>query len=77
MKNWNTLEADIDLIMNKHYTTGRSGRRIDKVIIHHNAGNLSIRGCWDVWQPLPLQGSDHALHTHRYRVCVRKTAGGK
>lgn len=50
MKNWNTLEADIDLIMNKHYTAGRSGRRIDKVIIHHNAGNLSIRGCYDVWQ---------------------------
>ena len=49
MKNWNTLEADIDLIMNKHYTAGRSGRKIDKVIIHH-AGNLSIRGCWDVWQ---------------------------
>jgi hypothetical protein len=50
MKNWNTLEADVDLIMNKHYTAGRGGRRIDKVIIHHNAGNLSIRGCWDVWQ---------------------------
>ena len=50
MKNWNTLEADIDLIMNKHYTAGRSGRKIDKVIIHHNAGNLTIRGCYDVWQ---------------------------
>ncbi len=50
MKNWNTLEADVDLIMNKHYTAGRGGRRIDKVIIHHNAGNLTIRGCYDVWQ---------------------------
>ncbi|MDK8804581.1 hypothetical protein QP880_10890, partial [Dermabacter hominis] len=39
MKNWLALEADIDLIMNKHYTPGRNGRRIDKVIIHHNAGN--------------------------------------
>lgn len=48
MKNWNTLEADIDLIMNTHYTPGRNGRRIDKVIIHHNAGNLTIRGCYDV-----------------------------
>lgn len=53
MKNWNTLEADVDLIMNKHYTARRSGRRIGKVIIHHNAGNLSIRGCWDVWQSRP------------------------
>ncbi|MHD0575539.1 N-acetylmuramoyl-L-alanine amidase [Corynebacterium diphtheriae] len=50
MKNWNTLEADVDLIINKHYTAGRGGRRIDKVIIHHNAGNLTIRGCYDVWQ---------------------------
>lgn len=50
MKNWNTLEADVDLIMNKHYTKGRGGHCIDKVIIHHNAGNLSIRGCYDVWQ---------------------------
>lgn len=50
MKNWNTLEADIDLIMNKHYTAGRSGRKIDKVITHHNAGKLTIKGCWDVWQ---------------------------
>lgn len=53
MKNWNTLEADIDLIMNTHYTPGRNGRRIDKVIIHHNAGNLTIRGCYDVWQSRP------------------------
>lgn len=53
MKNWLALEADIDLIMNKHYTPGRNGRRIDKVIIHHNAGNLTIRGCYDVWQTRP------------------------
>lgn len=53
MKNWFALEADIDLIMNTHYTPGRNGRRIDKVIIHHNAGNLTIRGCHDVWQTRP------------------------
>ena len=53
MKNWNTLEADVDLIMNTHYTPGRNGRQIDKVIIHHNAGNLTIRGCYDVWQTCP------------------------
>lgn len=50
MKNWDTLDADVNQIMNKHYTKGRSGRRINKVIIHHNAGNLTIKGCWDVWQ---------------------------
>ncbi|MDK8300961.1 MAG: N-acetylmuramoyl-L-alanine amidase, partial [Actinomycetaceae bacterium UMB1218B] len=25
----------------------------DKVIIHHTAGNLTIRGCYDVWQSRP------------------------
>ena len=50
MKNWNSLEADENRLMNKHYTPGRGGKRIDKVIIHHNVGNLTIKGCWDVWQ---------------------------
>ncbi|MDT3768152.1 N-acetylmuramoyl-L-alanine amidase [Gleimia hominis] len=53
MKNWDTLEADQNLILSKHYTPGRNGRRIDKVIIHHNAANLSIQGCYDVWQNRP------------------------
>lgn len=50
MKNWDKLEADENLILDKHYTGGREGRKINKIIIHHNAGNLSIRGCYDVWQ---------------------------
>lgn len=50
MKNWNTLEADENRILTKHYTAGRGGRKIDKVIIHHNALNLSIKGIYDVWQ---------------------------
>lgn len=50
MKNWDTLEADIDLILDKHYTSGRGGREINKIIVHHNAGRLSIQECWNVWQ---------------------------
>ena len=50
MKNWDKLEADINLILDKHFTGGRDGRKIDKVVLHHNGGNLSIRGCYDVWQ---------------------------
>lgn len=53
MKNWETLEADRNLILNKHHTKGRGGRKIDKIIIHHNAGNLSIQGIWDVRQTRP------------------------
>lgn len=50
MKNWDTLEADINLILDKNYTGGRDGRKIDKVILHHNGGNLTGQGCYNVWQ---------------------------
>ena len=44
------LNADKNVIMTKHFTAGRGGHSIDKVILHHNAGNLSIEGCYSVWQ---------------------------
>lgn len=50
MKNWNSLDADINLLLERHYTKGRQGRTIDKIILHHNAGNLSVRGCFETWQ---------------------------
>lgn len=50
MRNWETLEADVDLIMDRHYTPGRQGRSIDKIVLHHNAGNLTVEGCHSVWQ---------------------------
>lgn len=50
MKNWNELQADENLLMNKHYTPGRSGKSITKIVLHHNAGNLTIKDCWNTWQ---------------------------
>lgn len=50
MKNWNALEPDSYRMMNKHYTPGRNGRKIDKVVIHHNAGVLTVNDIWNVWQ---------------------------
>lgn len=50
MKDWNNLQADQNLLMNKHYTAGRGGRSINKIVLHHNAGRLSIQECWNVWQ---------------------------
>lgn len=50
MKDWEALEADVDLILDRHYTAGRSGRTVDKVVEHYNAGNLSVEGCYSVWQ---------------------------
>ena len=50
MKNWEKCEADVVKLLNKHYTKGRSGRRIRYIVEHYNAGNLTIYGCWSVWQ---------------------------
>lgn len=50
MKDWNNLEADVDLILTKHYSEGREGKSIDKVVVHYNAGNLTAEGCYSVWQ---------------------------
>lgn len=50
MKDWNNLTADEDLILGKHYTKGRNGKTIKYVVVHHNAGTLSIQGCYNVWQ---------------------------
>lgn len=50
MKNWATLEPDVVKLMNKHYSPGRSGHKITQVVIHHNAGILSIDQIWQVWQ---------------------------
>ena len=50
MKNWKNCDADVVKIMGKHYTAGRGGRKIDKIVVHYNAGNLTVEGCWSVWQ---------------------------
>ena len=49
MKNWENIEADENLILTKHFTPSRAGT-INKIVLHHNAGNLTIRGCYNVWQ---------------------------
>lgn len=50
MRNWDTLDADKNLILDKHYTPGRDGARINKIILHHNAGNLTGEQVYNVWQ---------------------------
>lgn len=44
------LQADKNMILTRHFTKGRSGAKINKVILHHNAGNLTIEDCYRVWQ---------------------------
>lgn len=50
MKNFYNLESDEVRLMNKHFTQGRNSQRVQCVVIHHNAGVLSIKQIWDVWQ---------------------------
>ena len=53
MKDWLTLQPDRVKLMNKHYTPGRGGSKLECVVVHHNAGVLSIDQIWDVWQTRP------------------------
>lgn len=53
MKDWYRLIADVNKILGKNYTKGRQGRRIDKIVLHQNAGNLSIDAIYRVWQQRP------------------------
>lgn len=64
---FDNLYADETKILNVHYTKGRQGHTIDKVIIHHNDGNLTVDGCYSVWQT--RQASAH------YQVASDGTIG--
>lgn len=50
MKNWNTLAPDVTRLMNRHYTPGRAGHTVEMVVMHHNAGILTVDDCWQAWQ---------------------------
>ena len=50
MKDWEAIEADVDKILTVHYTKGRKGRSVNKIVVHYNAGNLTVEGCYSVWQ---------------------------
>lgn len=44
------LQADVNCILTKHYTSGREGASINKIVIHYNAADLTVEGCYSVWQ---------------------------
>lgn len=64
---YENLVADQVMILDRHFTSGRCGRSIDKVIVHHNAANLSVAGCHSVWES--REASAH------YQVCSDGTIG--
>lgn len=53
MKNWDTIQADKNLILSKNFTRGRGGQKIQFIVIHHNAGNLSAEEIYQTWQTRP------------------------
>ena len=48
--NFEKLEADVNMILKKHYTSGRGGKPVSFVGIHYNYGDLTVEGCYNVWQ---------------------------
>lgn len=64
---WDNIEPDRYRLMNKNFTPGRGGHEIKYIVIHHNAGCLSIDQIWQVWQT--REASAH------YQVDVEGTIG--
>lgn len=46
---WNNVVADETKLLTVHYTPGRT-QKLRGIVLHHNAGNLSIQDCYNVWQ---------------------------
>lgn len=47
---YENLNADVNDILDKHFTSGRGGNNIQYVVIHYNDGDLTTEGCYSVWQ---------------------------
>lgn len=48
--NFDTLDADVvKIVPANRYTSGRNGHKVEYVVIHYNAGNLTVEGCYQVW----------------------------
>lgn len=44
------LNADVNKILTKHFTKGRGGNDVQFVVVHYNAGDLTVESCYSVWQ---------------------------
>lgn len=38
------------VLLTKNFTPGRRGKKIDRIIVHHNAGKLTTEQCYSVWK---------------------------
>lgn len=53
MRNWGSLDPDLYMLLDRHYTAGRPGGGIKMVVLHYNAADLTVEGCHSVWQSRP------------------------
>lgn len=53
MKDWHKLEPDRVRLLDRHFTKGRGGAKIEFVTIHHMAMVGGLDECWQVWQSRP------------------------
>ena len=47
---WNSVTADDQAILDTDFTPGREGNSIEKIVVHHNAGRMTIQECHDLWE---------------------------
>lgn len=66
MKDWFTVEPDLVRLMNKHFTRGRGGARIEYITRHHLAGILTTEQTWNIWQT--RQASAHYVVENSGRI---------
>lgn len=57
MKNWSTLEPDVVCRTPVHFTPGRGGHRIKKVVLHHMAMIGEVEDCVRVWRSRPASAT--------------------
>lgn len=66
MKDWFTVEPDVIRLMNKHFTHGRGGQRIQYITRHHLAGIGTTNDVWNWWQT--RQASAHYVVENSGRI---------
>lgn len=47
---FNKLQADVNMLLTRHFTKGRSGHKLKFTVVHYNAGDLTVEQCYNVWQ---------------------------
>ena len=72
------LEPDVTKILTKHFTSGRSGRKVEFVGIHYMASNGDTDTCYATWQSRERPHTTRSRHAARSdSSCGTATPGGR